>query len=391
MNIQTYDEILTFLCDEFDRLIAPKKILRADSNTLYLELKNVAKGFETYVNSAALVVNNKFSPDKSSDFDIQSLARIVGTQLLSGKGSGLSIVIRNDGEDEETLLSGEYVYVYNADTSFFFELLGDVPVPAGESIARISFSDTKGSHRVTAQSTILVRRVDYAPISNNISFSCLDNADMLGKKDETVMEFRNRLLGDTNRQDVFSEMEIALRNLPRVLDARVVFNSTNDPITVDGITIQPFHFLLTINGDITNEVAQTVVRYGYYPSTQVSPTDFVVFESPVMQGGAYKVFYKNFDYYDYDLNVSYSFDSSLTSDMIIQRDIENILTRFMYPSGHTPFLTEGDFYEALKSVVAPSFRLLDVSLEVGGVSVSYVEVPRTRYPRLVNVVYNGGV
>lgn len=390
MTIQTYDEILTLLCDTFDSFIAPQKLSRSDSNTIYLELKSLAKGIEVYVNSSASVVNNKFDPDKCDDFDLESIARLSGTRKRTGKGSGLPIVIANDDVAPVTIFAGEYYYQYSADISFKFSFANDTSIPASSSIQKIAFTDVKGSTYVTEQSSLIVRRTDASEINPSLSFSCLDNASMLGALDESNIEFRSRVLSDPDRQDIFSEMEEALRALPRILDVRVIFNDTNDPIVVDSITIQPFHFLLTINGDITSEVANTVVQFGYYPSTQVSASDYVSFASPVFSGGAYKVFYKNFDFFDYGLVVDYEYDPALTSEEIIQDAIAPILLKYQYPSRHSPIITEGIFYEELKAVLVPSFTVLDVTLSVEGSPTSYVNVPRTRYPRLASITLNGG-
>ena len=389
MVIQTYDEILTKLCDFFDTLISPKKLSRSDANTIYLELKSLAKGMEVYVNSAAAVVNNKFIPDKCEDFDLESLALLSGTSKRDGKPTSLPIIITNDDTADTTIPSGEYYYQYSADIVFRFSFSNDTVIPAQSSIQKSSFSDIKGSHHVTDQASITVRRTDEADINPSLTFSCLDNAATLGYADETSLEFRSRILSDPNRQDLFSEMEEALRALPRIIDASVIFNETNENIVVDLITIPPFHFLLTINGDITNEVAETVVKYGYYPSTQVDADDYVSFISPVFSGGSYKVFFKNFSFFDYGLVVSYTYDPSLTSDDIVQSAINALLRKYQYPSKHTSMLTEGVFYDELKAVTIPSFTVLDVNLTVGGAPTAYVQVPKTRYPRLSSVTLNG--
>lgn len=390
MVIQTYDEILTKLCDFFDTLIAPKKLSRSDANTIYLELKSLAKGIEVYVNSAASVVNNKFNPDKSEDFDLESLALLSGTSKRSGKASSLPIVISNDALSATTIFSGEYYYQYSADLVFKFTFANDTSIPAQSSIQKSSFADIKGSYHVTDQASITVRRTDEADINPSLTFSCLDNAATLGYEDETNLEFRSRILSDPNRQDLFSEMEEALRALPRIIDASVLFNETNENIVVDSITIPPFHFLLTINGDITNEVAETVVKYGYYPSTQVDADDYVSFISSVFSGGAYKVFFKSFDFFDYGIVVSYTYDPSLTSNDIVQSAINSLLLKYQYPSRHTSILTEGVFYDEMKAVSIPSFTVLDVNLTVGGTPTSYIQVPKTRYPRLSSITLNGG-
>lgn len=391
MQIRTYDEILTTLCDTFDSFISPKRIYRDDSNTVYLILKSIAKGYEVDINAAANVVNNKFSPDKNDDFDLESLARLVGTDKMDGKSSGLIIYAFNDSDVEGILSAGEYYYQYDATTRFSFTLLSDVHVAASSSQMFVSFSVENGNYPVSSQSNIVIRRVDEGALDPDFVFSCENNADILGRTSESNYEFRSRILSDTDRQDLFSEMETALRSLPRILDARVMFNPTDDAVVVDGISIPPYHFLLAINGDVTNEVADTVARYGYFPSTQVSPTDVVVFSNPLFVGGAYPVYFTHFGFLDYDVRVTYEYDDRLTSEAVVEREIASILNKYKFPSSHKEFVTEGTYYDELKNITTPSFRVLDVALVVSGVDQSYINVPRTRYPRLNTIVFDGSI
>ena len=46
MQLKTFNEILTGLCDDFDYLISPRFIARTNNNIIYLLFKAIAKGYE---------------------------------------------------------------------------------------------------------------------------------------------------------------------------------------------------------------------------------------------------------------------------------------------------------------------------------------------------------
>ena len=96
MELKTFDTILTELCDNFDALISPKKILRSNTNIIYLLFKAIAKGFEV-INNTCVILSNKFDPLYCSDDDLTSSASIVGTERHKGSATGLHITITNNG------------------------------------------------------------------------------------------------------------------------------------------------------------------------------------------------------------------------------------------------------------------------------------------------------
>ena len=75
MIIKTYTELLTEVCDAFDSYIAPYKIRRSETNTLYKILKAITKGYEVIHNSAA-ILDNKFQPDRCSALVAMVLASV---------------------------------------------------------------------------------------------------------------------------------------------------------------------------------------------------------------------------------------------------------------------------------------------------------------------------
>ena len=79
MQLLSYDEILTNICDSFDALIRPRTITRANTNIIYLIFKAVAKGYEV-INNTVVALSNKFNPENCSVEDLDSVDTIVGTE-----------------------------------------------------------------------------------------------------------------------------------------------------------------------------------------------------------------------------------------------------------------------------------------------------------------------
>ena len=83
MQLMTFNESLTKLCDDFDELILPRKIARSKTNIIYLLFKAIAKGYEI-INNVCVVLSNKFDPANCSEEDLVSVASLVGTEKLKG-------------------------------------------------------------------------------------------------------------------------------------------------------------------------------------------------------------------------------------------------------------------------------------------------------------------
>src|SRR5574344_1383621 len=125
MTIISFDEVLNVLCDEYDRLIAPKKIRRSNKNINYLLLKACAKGYELIAN-IIYALDGKFDPARCQDADLMSVAKIVGTEMIEGNGSGLVVRVTNTNPSDAVVLSsGRYIYEFNADIKFFLDIESD--------------------------------------------------------------------------------------------------------------------------------------------------------------------------------------------------------------------------------------------------------------------------
>ena len=68
-------------------------------------------------------------------------------------------------------------------------------------------SDSIGSYAITEQSDIKTSVTADVAISSDLSFSCEDNASLLGSEEESDIDFRKRILNTTDRQNTLVEME----------------------------------------------------------------------------------------------------------------------------------------------------------------------------------------
>ena len=391
MTAMTYDEILTIICDAYDSYISPKTIKRTKTNFIYLIFKATAKGFEI-INNICVSLSNKFDPENCSDDDLTSTALIAGTKFLSGKGSSLAIKVYNGDTSSSVLPAGTYTYAYDADTLFTFTTTAATTIAAASYVSKIAVSTTVGSFPVTAQSSIAVTGVDSSSAAISIPdvlvFSCLDNSDKLGYAAETAAEFRERILSDPDRDSVIVELETALKNLPRIYDAAVYFNQTITAVTVGGITVPPFYMLITLLGDITDEVAQLVASYGVYPT--VTGDGVVYYATDCFSGGQYAVNYFNFVTLGYTVKLDYQYSQTYYSDTEIQAAITTALASYFSPVKRKKYVTEDLFYTAVNALNLTSLVLCNVTLyNASGTEVSYLEADKVHMPTLTSVTFSG--
>lgn len=275
MQIVTYNEILTSLCDNFDSLISPKIMSRSNTNVLYLVFKAIAKGYEV-INNICVTLSNKFDPAKCSDEDLESVAKLVGTKRLSGSASGLYITVTNNSGNDVTLSTGVYYYSLDTDTKFVFEVLEDTVIRAdGGSVSYIAMTEEVGSYSVTAQSSITVESDD-EEVPSELTFSCTDNSSLLGTAAETILEFRKRVNTDPTRQNSVVELETELKNLPYLFDASVRFNNSLQEEVYDGITIPSYYMAIFYSGSPRTEIAEIVAKKSIFPTVATDDSVEVV-------------------------------------------------------------------------------------------------------------------
>ena len=392
MNAMSYDEILIFLCDEFDKLIAPKTIKRTNTNVLYLLLKSIAKGYEL-INNVCVLLSYKFNPAVCSDEDLETTAKLVGTQKIQGKGSSLVVYAQNtDVENEQILPSGTYTYQFDADTFFSFTLNTAQTIEASESASFIAISNVKDSVLVTEQANIILSAEGEGgevEIPAAFLFSCADNSDLQGYPDESTLEFRQRILTDQNRIDIFNEMQIALKNLPTIFDVKVVFNASQIPFPVGGISLPAFTLLLVVRGNVTEEFASTVVNYGIFPTYLVDEKGKTVYyKSSSLANEGYPVNYVEFEDNEYIIEVTLLYDKEKWNREELLQTLQNAFVSFKNPVVYKEYITEDDFYTTIKNLHLVSVQTLDVKIKQDSIEKPYIQNNATQIGKLTSAVIN---
>ncbi len=385
MQILTFDEILTKMCDDFDELITPKKMSRTNTNVVYLIFKAISKGFEI-INNVCVVLSNKFDPASCSEEDLLSVASLVGTERHLASATGLNIVITNPTEQNITLLAGMYTYKFQDDVVFEFEVLSDTVIEAGLYVSFIAMSTTRGSYPVTEQTGITV--TSDRSINSELVFSCTNNEALLGTEEETPLEFRERILAGYNEQDSLVELENRLRNLPYLFDCRVKFNSTDSDVVYDGITIPPYYLAIFFSGSPRNDIAKVIADKVIYPSVYTNDAVTVTYENEVFVNGNYSYYLIPFRETHFSIEVFYTVDELYTSAYDAEKAMRIALLQHFIPEVHKDYAKEDEAYSVLKNLNLQGVDVLAVNLKQNGNTVDYVTVPKSRIARLDSVTFS---
>jgi hypothetical protein len=388
MEIKSFDTILTTICDDFDALLSPVKMVRANTNIFYLLFKAIAKGWEI-MNNVCVVLNNKFNPLYCTDEDLESVGKLVGTKRRGGSVSGLRISVYNSGITAFALPAGTYVYKLDDDVSFSFTLETDALIPAEDSVYFTALSDKIGAYRVTQQTGIEVT-ADGINIPPVIQFSCADNLPLLGHPEETVAEFRQRVNSDTDRQDAISELREKILALPYVYDCSLVFNQEESEMSVPPFIIPAYYLLIVIStAKYTDELAEIIAGSAIYPTVNVVGTSHEVrFANPVFAQGYYSVYLNDFIKKNFEIELDAVVDSSFNSQSLVESKIESALQNAFNTNVHRDMITVEDVYNEINKLNLAGVVIRGVSFIVGLSSMSYVSFSRTELPNLTNV---GGV
>lgn len=384
MHIKSFDEILTFLCDYFDTLIAPKKMSRSNSNILYLLLKATAKGYEL-INNICVVLNNKFNPASCSSEDLESVSLLVGTRRLSGSASGLYIVASNSSEGALTLSEGTYYYKLDDDTTFYFDVLEDTEIASGTQATFIAMSENIGKYEVTAQNEIDVTSDVLIP--SDLKFSCESNEALLGTSAETDLELRKRIIEGTDNQDSIIELERALQNLPYLFDARCKFNQDGSSTVYDGVTIPPFNLAIFYSGMARNEIANVVASKIICPTVATEDSAKVKYINQVFVNGECTVNLIPFKKAEFSINIACKINESYAEADTVKAQVTSLLNKHFTSMVHKDYVREEDIYSVFREVAITGFTLLGANLIYNGAEVDYISIPLSRVPELTSVSF----
>ena len=385
MQLLTFNEILTKLCDDFDELIAPRRIARANTNIIYLLLKAIAKGYEI-INNVCVVLDNKFDPAYCSSEDLESVSAIVGTNRYEGSATGLYIIVSNTNETSVTLLNGTYYYRLDDNTTFYFEVIENTDIPSNDFITFIAMSQRIGSYPVTAQSSITV--TSDRTIPSGVEFSCQDNSELLGTQRETDLEFRKRILNGTENQDNIIELENKLKNLPYLFDARCIFNQTAGAEPYDGISIPAFTLAIFFSGMPRNEIAEVVASKIICPTVSTEDSVEVTYSNEVFVNDEYIVNIIPFKNTVFDIEVTLKIDPRYAEADPVKDEIRKALVTAFTSMVHKDYVKENDIYTVIEDLNIAGVTLLGANLIYNGSEVEYISIPKSRIPKLNSVTFS---
>lgn len=390
MQIITYNEALTQICDWFDSVIAPRTIARTNTNIIYLIFKAFAKAWEV-INNTCVELNDKFDPANCTDSDLESIAFLVGTERIGGSSSGLLVTVVNNASEAVYLPAGTYTYALDEDTSFSATFTADKLVESESSIQITFLSADKGSFPVTSQQDISLTAVDLngdeITIPDTFSFANADNSQLLGYADETDLEFRKRIIEDTDRQDVITEIKNKIKSLPYVFDCDIKFNDNPVGQSYDGYVIPPYYMLLMVSGDIKDEIAEIVASKGVYPTVQTDADSYAVYQNDVFADGQYKVWITPYRKYDFSVDVAFYADENFISSTQAEEKIRKGLFNAINGNRHIDVITENDIFGYINALNITGVKVLGVNINdpSGSTNKNYITFQKTRIPNLTAV------
>jgi hypothetical protein len=388
LKAKSLDEEVTELADSYDNLIQPEKIWRNHNNKLYLALRAFGAG-KVGLTDAALALHNRFDPLLCDELDLRSMAKITGTEPRQGTGSIVDITITNkDTEESKLFAAGVYGYRSAAGTVFSLEMQDDYEFDPAESRVVSAISAEKGSFPVTQSADIQLFRLDEADIDSAFVFSCEDNSGMLGYPDETLFDFRMRILNSADRQDHIKELELKIRNLPNIFECNLVFNSSTFEQEYDGITLAARELLIMITGVPTNKIAELVVRDVLYQTHAVDPGQVVYYYNDLYAGGRYPVYFKYHDKTEFSLAITYRYDPLKIKPLQVEKAVRELFMPYTKAVTHMDIFGEEIAYKTLSGLNLPNTQVLNINVHDGeGIEVPYITVPKTRLLHLTGITF----
>ena len=384
MQLLSYNEILTNICNSFDALIAPRAITRTNTNIIYLIFKAVAKGYEV-INNTVVALSNKFNPENCSVEDLDSVSSIVGTERLQGSASGLHIIITNNSNVKVTIFAGLYYYAFEEDIIFYFEILENTEIEAGNYITVIAMSEKTGSYTVTSQDSITV--TSDLTIPKGVTFSCNSNENLLGTEPETNLEFRKRILNGVNNQDAIIELENTIKNLPYIFDCKCKFNQTASSVTYDGYTIPPYNLAIFYSGMARNELAELVASNTFFPTLESENSIKVYYRNEVFTNGQYEVNLIPFKELLFSVKIVWEVNKQYAAAESAKAKVRTALNKVFAGTTHKDYIKEDDIYNTIETIDITGISILGIDLIYNNQTVNYISVPVSRIPKIATVFF----
>jgi hypothetical protein len=385
--VKSLDEVTSAICDAYDSLIAPKRIKRSDNNKLYLFFRACAAGIKLLLD-VVLALRNRFDPQRCSDDDLFSTAKLTGTDFRQGSGSVVRITVYNSHTMEaKTLAAGTYNYTSVTGMVFSFYLPMDVSLAPASSNTASAVSREKGSFPVGDNASITLYRDDGQAIDKAFKFSCENNQMSLGYPDEDAVSFRKRILNGSDQQDHLKELEIKIKSLPDIFECGLTFNPEDEDVEYDGEILKPLELLITITGYPSSDLAELVVRDVLYHTHMVDPANVVYYYNDRYINGRYPVYFRYHGRADFSLEIEYQYSSRKMKKAQVEAEFDRLLGVYRNAVVHLDVVREADIIGQLALADIPDVAVLSVEMFSDGARVPYLRIPATRVQNLASVDY----
>lgn len=384
----TLDEEITGVVDTFEE-ITKYKILRDNSNKLYLILKSIAAGFNK-IRDIVVTLKNRFNPAFCSEEDLETIMKITGISRIESKPSSVQVMIENQGDSDALMPPG--VYWFTSTSGDIFEAAKEkaLTVHAHETTSFLFFSEMKGSFHVMDQDNISVALKSGVPIDSNITFRTLDNSLMLGNAEESWTDVRKRLITSEDRQDTLKEMEIEIRNLPTIYECNLIFNpGVSDEVLEDQTTLPAKTLLIILTGIATPEIAEIVASKTLYSTLKVTESQVVYYYNDLFIDGRFPVYYKNHSIFEYYLAISFIFYPQEISLENAKDSLSAAYSHLKVNVHQKDRITEKDMYSLSKDTEGIVIIKIFLQKIVNGEkkTVRVLDVPKMAIPRLADIDY----
>lgn len=382
------DDEITSVVDTFED-VSGYKILRANSNKLYLILKSIAAGFNK-IRDVIISLKNRFNPQFCNEDDLENIMKITGISRIKSKPSSVQVMVNNDGSEDVSLSPGLYWFTSVEGIVFETKVNSYVSIKSNETSSMLFFSVDHGSYHLMNNSNIKVSTRSGAEIPDSISFRTLDNSLMLGNEEESLSDIRKRLLTGTDRQDTIKEMELSIKNLPTIYECNLIFNSkTEDVVVDDQTTIPPKTLLIIITGIPTEELAEIVASKSLYDTVKITNSQVVYYYNDLFIDGKFPVYYKKHSVFEYYIAISFTFNPNEISENKTKIELSNAFSHLKINVRQYERITEKELYSYLPDLVGVSvlkIYILEWDILAGEKkSVPVLNVPKLSIPRLKDI------
>jgi hypothetical protein len=255
-------------------------------NTLYIFILAVA-GMRAIWDLLLYEAQNSFNPALCSDDQLLSLLPIVGTEIIPGVETTVSVTVTATPAGSCVIPVNSKIYI-TADT--YVETQAEVTISASGSSTFTMKSNKKEALTILADSLVSFS----TSIPNLLSIT--NAVSVAGRADETPLQVRARLLNGGTVDKSFDGTTNKLRLLSGINDARVYFNpeSENEISLEGGINLAPRTALILIDGasDYIAETywkSQTMATQGDEEQTytSLSGQEFTIYYDLVVEQDVY--------------------------------------------------------------------------------------------------------